>query len=73
MSEFIIEQHIEAPIPKFGRPFKYPWDQMNVGDSFFVAGVTSTYMSVACRHRRLKGERYTTRTENGGCRIWRVL
>lgn len=59
-----IDKNIPIP-PKRGRPKKYPFDEMEVGDSCLVKtkGVLS---------RRIDGKRFTTRTVKGGVRVWRV-
>ena len=60
-----------VPMPSAG---KYPFGDMDVGDSFFVAGKTAAQMGGTMHFRKPK--KFTTRTvtENGvkGIRIWRV-
>ena len=57
-----------------GRPSKYPFREMEPGDSFFVAGqAPRDGASSAARvfaHR--KGQKFSTETVEGGVRIWRV-
>ena len=65
---------------RFGRgaPRKYPFDDLAVGESFFVPGINSTKISGSIGHakHRLPGRKFPTRavTENGvtGVRVWRV-
>ena len=79
MSDFKIEKG--HSIPEFGRkggaPAKYPWRQMEVGDSFFVATKTSAEVerfrgAVSGASARYKPQRWITRQVAGGIRAWRV-
>lgn len=64
-----------APKRPAGRPAKYPWKQMQVGESFFAPGRTPRSI---CNDARLHYQpmRFTTRTVvvNGtvGVRVWRI-
>lgn len=69
------------PIPPQGRspgpPSKYPWAQMEVGDSFFVPGappkgVAKQLKSAASQQATRHGRRYATRLVEGGVRVWRI-
>lgn len=57
-----------------GRPIKYGFDRMQVGDSIFVpeqgsdGGACVSARDYAKRH----GLRFSTQQENGGVRIWRA-
>ena len=74
MSEFTIEKGI--PVPKMtgaGRKTKYPFESMQVGDSFFVKDGTVKTLSRSCGTYGKRLERkFTSRTVNGGARVWRV-
>ena len=60
---------------------RYPWDDMDVGDSFFVPvrpGETElelqTSMGSNASHTGAKrGTKYRVIQETGGVRVWRVL
>lgn len=71
----IIETNV--PMPKAngkGRPAKYPFGEMDIGDSVFIEGQAvggSAYLS-AMQHARLHSKKFTGRTVEGGLRIWRV-
>jgi hypothetical protein len=62
-----------VPIPRRGNNTKYPWDKLEPGDSFFIAGKKTSQISgsFVSAKRRL-GIRLTARAENGGTRIWRL-
>ena len=71
-----IEKAIDMPSRGRGRPNKYPFPEMNVGDSLFFEGETST---LKCRPYiaaqlwgRLNNAKFSGRTVDGGVRIWRV-
>jgi hypothetical protein len=68
----VIEKGI--PVPQLHQSAKFPFGVMEVGDSFFVVGVTA--MTLHQSMRRHRPRRFTSRrlTEGGvrGIRIWRV-
>lgn len=82
MSDIKIDKGVPIPKPRLGsggRPEKYPWMRMEVGDSFYVAaggrtldaaqaGVSGLAIGAA---KRL-GRKYTTRREGAGVRVWRI-
>lgn len=77
-TEFKIEKGVPIP-PGGGRPTApYPFDKMEVGDSFFTAGekAQSRISNSAKNYATKKGVKFTTRTvtEGGvkGARIWRI-
>ena len=79
-----IDKDMPMPPPTEGRPFKYPFPNMAVGDSFAVplSGTTSRGEDVAAvrlrasaiRYARARGGKFTVRTdrEAGEARCWRV-
>lgn len=72
---FIIDKGI--PLPEKHVRWKYPFDQMEVGDSFFVVNKDTTQMSALCKRagKRLERRFVTAKVEqNGesGCRVWRM-
>jgi len=75
MSKFEVEKDIEIPAKRHG-PSKYPWAEMEVGDSFFVEGPapkTQRCLAVcAGGQRRRHGTRFTTRQCENGVRVWRI-
>ncbi len=63
-----------VPIPQ-GRSShsKYPWRELQVGDSFFVKDKEASDLSgYFAPLRRKYGLRFVSRTVDGGVRIWRV-
>ena len=79
-----IDKHLPPPIPSNGRPFKYPFPIMEVGDSFAIplAGerrkdedaAAARLRAAASRYSRFHGGRFSIRTdrEAGVVRCWRV-
>jgi len=57
---------------------KYPWDIMNVGDSFLVPeselplNRQSALRGTAAHQARSRGTKYVIRSVVGGFRVWRV-
>ena len=73
-TKFVVEHNIPVPTSSGkGRPSKYPWAVMKVGDSFFVPGIKTVQIAgVAQSQARNHGTKWTTRAVNGGARVWRI-
>lgn len=72
---FSIEK--DVPLPEKNVRGKYPFDQMEVGDSFFVVNKDTTQMSALCKRagKRLEGRFVTAKVEKdgqSGVRVWRM-
>lgn len=72
---FVIEK--DVPLPEKNVRWKYPFDQMEVGDSFFVANKDTTQMSALCKRAgsRLTARFVTAKVEyegRSGVRVWRM-
>lgn len=63
-----IEMGIPMPEKLSARNGKYPWDNMEVGDSFFLAGRTKKVLVPA----RLKPKIFRQGAVEGGLRVWRT-
>jgi hypothetical protein len=66
-----------VPIPAGGKKTKYPFAEMQVGDSFFLPcdGETerASVLTYAKNHRKTTPNfAITTRKVDGGLRVWRV-
>lgn len=72
MSKIIIDKDIPPPENKPGPQTKYPWADMDVGDSFFAEGKSTNHFSTTTKRYRDKGWKFTTRTVDGGTRVWRI-
>ena len=81
MSEFKIEKGIPlAPKRRPSKSTKYPWAEMEVGDSFFVpaeANVTRRALSdrvqrSAAYAKKTLGRKFKLRSDETGVRIWRT-
>jgi hypothetical protein len=57
-----------------GRPAKYPWRQMEVGDSFVMpSGSGNAYVAAGAASMRYASNKFIARAvKTGGCRISRV-
>lgn len=75
-----IEKGIPLPNNRIVRKPRYPFDEMEVGDSFFVAadglevyrlhGRLNQQKSLSEAHK--KGAVFTIRSVPGGVRVWRL-
>lgn len=64
---------IDTDIPPPATGWKYPFSEMKVGHSFWVPVPDDVAaVSAATMHGKRHGERYTSRTEGNGKRIWRI-
>ena len=67
-----------VPLPKKQVPVRagvamYPWREMQVGDSFFVAGTTvEKFSGTLYQARKRLGTKFASRTVEGGIRVWRI-
>ena len=69
-----IEKNIQPPELTRGRPSKYPFSKMDVGDSVFFDGATigGAEYKAAIGYGRSRGWKFCVRTSDGGLRVWRV-
>ena len=69
-----IDKHVPIPKDNRGRQSKYPWDQMDVGDSFLVGPDGPRGMrGIASGAGTKRGKKFATRAlEDGSVRVWRV-
>lgn len=76
--KFKIDKGVEIPgRPANGRGRKaiYPWEEMEVGDSFFIeyeGDKRRQYASIAGHASKRYGKKFTARTFDNGVRIWRI-
>lgn len=64
---------IPAPVRGRGRRSRYPFDDMQPGDSFEAAGAKAGSLQQAARRVAMRtGWRFTTRQTETGARCWRV-
>ncbi len=73
-----IEKDVPIPARGYGRRGgtipRYPWNDMEIGDSFFIPNpITQDYISGA-RHYAQRGlkRKFITRIVEGGIRVWRI-
>ena len=66
-----------VPMPKATRSTKYPFRDMNVGESVFFDNEPNGSQSNPAISAHMLSKRndfkFATRKENGGVRIWRIL
>ena len=73
--EYEVVSGIPVPTPhKPTTPSPYPFDALNVGDSFFVPGATHRTIANHLNRYRSKNRNKTlvSRIIDGGLRIWRT-
>lgn len=69
-----IDKNVPIPLP--GGRRKYPWAEMEVGDSVLLEGFHSTAecypYRAALNYAAYWGLKFTARAVEGGVRIWRI-
>lgn len=69
----MIEVEKGIPMPPPRSHTKYPWHDMDVGDSFFIKDGNTNKVSTAGRTNKQKtGRSYCVRQVEGGVRVWRT-
>lgn len=62
-----------VPAPRYRGRYKYPWEVLEVGDSFLVGeGLYGTVMAGAQYQGKKLGKRFVVRKVEDGVRVWRV-
>ena len=74
MNEYKIEQGVPIPDINAGRKYKYPWYDLQAGDSFVVKPTDNVLAArvAALRYAKRHGMVFITRMSNKGLRVWRV-
>ena len=68
----VIVEH-NVPLPEFNRAQKYPWRDMQVGDSFLVVGKRKASFAPYAREKgKSLGFDFRCRDEESGVRVWRT-
>jgi hypothetical protein len=67
-----IDKNIPIPAPVGGYN-RLPYDQLEVGDSFFVEAKDEAVRQTRIRHQKRLGRKFTQRKEGTGYRVWRTL
>lgn len=56
-----------------GRPMEYPWAEMSPGDSVFLPGkIAAPSSSIRGWCKANPGQKFVSKKEEGGVRVWRV-
>ena len=73
-SDYVIEKNVPLVQKNgAGRKPKYPFSQMEVGDSFMVPGGNLKTMQSTARIAGLRlGRKFKAQEQEGGVRVWRV-
>jgi hypothetical protein len=70
--QFPIEKGVPVPLAKGGSA-KYPWADLEVGDSFFVPNASVAFYSQVGKARKLYSpSKFAARKVKGGIRVWRT-
>lgn len=69
---FKIEKNVPMPEYLRMRRSRYPFNEMEIGDSFFAGESRGKVASAAHTYGKKHGLRFSMRSEGDGFRVWRV-
>ncbi len=73
MEKIVIEKNVPIPPRRFGLASCYPFEKMNIGDSFLLKENMAGNNSIpGYANRQFKPKRFVGRKEGKGRRIWRI-
>lgn len=72
-----VDKNIPIPVDRRrfnrGRPIKYPWRTLELGESFEIATGLKTAQSYASTFGKKIGRKFTARAmDDGSIRVWRL-
>ncbi|CAB4189905.1 hypothetical protein UFOVP1193_22 [uncultured Caudovirales phage] len=78
MNKYLVEKNV--PLPNInrrdnGRKTKYPWDSMEVGDSFHTgtrSPSNTMFNTVKGENQRHPGKAFVSDRDGDGFRVWRI-
>lgn len=70
--EVKIDKKIPFPGRRYGVKTKYPWKELNIGDSFAFDGSVENAHASSTYYNNRTGKVFRARAYNGGARIWRI-
>lgn len=65
-----VDIEVGLPIPE--KVSKYPWNDLQIGQSFVYKGKRTSANAIAWKVGNEKGWKFTLRSVDGGIRIWRT-
>jgi hypothetical protein len=75
MNEVMVEKNIDMPVMRVTAS-KYPYDEMEVGDSFMVTSERVSMINTMCGVNKKKGVelgmKFIAKRVEGGVRVWRI-
>ena len=71
MNQIKIDKGVPVPTSRWGKR-KYPFPDMEIVDSFFTDDKQETVGSSVATYAKFNNKKFTTRSENGGTRVWRI-
>ena len=72
MTQIKIDKGLPVPSGSRGANSKYPFADLEIGDSFFVNVKQQLFCSAVAGYAKRHNKKFTTRSENGGTRVWRI-
>ena len=67
-----IDKNIPFPTRRYGVRSKYPWMELNTGDSFVFEGSVATAHAATTYYNSKTGKEFRARAYNGHVRVWRT-
>lgn len=73
VGEFVVEAGVPAPPRQSTQHRRYPFIEMQVGESVFVEGAKPNSLRGSLQYAAMKtGFKFVNRAESGGVRVWRT-
>jgi hypothetical protein len=70
----MIQVDKDIPVPTRRSRTLYPYEEMEVGDSFFLEDMPLQQVCNSnLRAAKRSGKKFSARTEDGGVRVWRIV
>ena len=70
----MIQVDKDIPVPTRRSRTLYPYEEMEVGDSFFLEDMPLQQVCTSnLRAGKRSGKKFSARTEDGGVRVWRIV
>jgi hypothetical protein len=73
MTKVKIDKGLPIPESVLGRPLKFPWNEMEVGDSFIIKAqqYVSVRANITHRNHKYRDRHFVIRAFEDGYRVWR--
>lgn len=73
MKQIKIDKNVPIPLARNKAKYKYPWDKMEVNDSFYIdTPAAGLHAMIRVRNTRHPEMTFIVRKDGNGARVWRI-